>query len=209
MNTIIFDFDYTLADSSIGAINCIRYALTMLNHEIPNENKIRKTIGLSLNDTYTDLTGKIDKTLAQEFSKYFIEKADQIMASHTTLFPDTASTIRKLHERKYRLGIFSTKFRCRIIEILKRENLDSCFEIIIGGEDVKFHKPDPEGLFTIMSHLNATPQDILYVGDSIVDAKTARNAGVRFVASLTGVTSKEEFKEYDVERIIMGLTQLC
>ena len=209
MQTIIFDFDYTLADSSVGAIKCICYALKKLKNAPPDENEIRKTIGMSLNETYTFLTGELNKTKAKQFSKYFIEKADQIMSSNTILFPDTTSTILRLHKRNYRLGIVSTKFRYRIIEVLRRERLDSYFDAIIGGEDVKSHKPDPEGLFAIIDHFNIKPQDVLYVGDSIVDAKTAINAGVRFVALLTGVTSKEEFEEYNVEKIIPGLAHLC
>lgn len=209
MQTIIFDFDYTLADSSTGAIKCICYALERLNIKILDDSIIKKTIGMSLIDTYIYLTGDNNETKAQQFSDFFIEKADQIMVSNTFLFPDTASTIRKLYKGKNRLGIVSTKFRYRILEILKREQLDSYFDIIIGGEDVKSHKPDPEGLYTIMNHFNIGPEDVLYVGDSIVDVKTAKNAGVQFIASLTGVTSKEEFEKHNVEKMIACLSDLC
>ena len=43
-----FDFDYTLADSSSGAILCFNYALEKLGLPEQPESKIRKTIGLSL-----------------------------------------------------------------------------------------------------------------------------------------------------------------
>ncbi len=40
-------------------------------------------------------------------------------------------------------------------------------------------------------------EEVLYVGDSLVDAKTADNAKVKFAAVLTGTTTKDEFKGYN------------
>jgi flavodoxin len=43
----------------------------------------------------------------------------------------------------------------------------------------------------------------------LVDSKTANNAGVKFIATLTGVTSKEEFEKHYVDKTITCLTDLC
>ena len=57
-STIFFDFDYTLADSSRGAVKCINFALTNLGFPAVTEEEACKTIGLSLPDTLTLLAGK-------------------------------------------------------------------------------------------------------------------------------------------------------
>ena len=59
----------------------------------------------------------LDKT--DKFKYYFIEKAEEIMTDFTELFMDTSSVIRLLHREGIKLGIVSTKFRYRIINILE------------------------------------------------------------------------------------------
>ena len=71
------------------------------------------------------------------------------------------------------------------------------------------HKPDPAGLWRAAERLSVVPAQILYVGDSVVDAETARRGGVAFAAVLTGVTSRESFGGYPVEHIATGLCDLA
>ncbi|MDE6710092.1 MAG: HAD-IA family hydrolase, partial [Oscillospiraceae bacterium] len=75
--------------------------------------------------------------------------------------------------------------------------------------DVKIEKPNPEGLLWAIEHLDAMNEEILYVGDSLVDAKTAENAKVEFVDRLKinsyhvmfnlTIYNDEEHKEFDDE----------
>ena len=51
--------------------------------------------------------------------------------------------------------------------------------------------------------------DCVFIGDSLVDAETARNAGIRFVASLTGKTALEEFRSYETMGYINELSELA
>lgn len=70
-------------------------------------------------------------------------------------------------------------------------------ELYAGGDDVKTEKPDPEGLLSVIEDLGAMNEEVLYVGDSLVDARTAENAKVKFAAVLTGTTTKDDFKSYN------------
>lgn len=59
--------------------------------------------------------------------------------------------------------------------------------------DVKIEKPNPEGLLFAIQHLKVKHMEILYVGDSLVDVKTAENAKVKFAGVLTGTTTRDDF----------------
>ena len=74
--------------------------------------------------------------------------------------------------------------------------------------DVKVEKPIPEGLLWAIDALKAAKEDVLYVGDSIVDAKTAQNADVDFAAVLTGTTEREAFLEYPHVEIADNVTKI-
>ena len=205
---IIFDFDFTLADSSRGVIECVNYAFKRLNLRIPGEKEIRKTIGLSLENTFIKLSENQQLDNIEKFKHYFIEKADLVMANLTDLYDDTYSVIKILRSNGIKLGIVSTKFRYRIESILRREGILKSFEVIIGGEDVPILKPNPRGLLMAVEQLKLSTLDTLYIGDTIVDAETAFNAGISFIAVLSGPTHKLEFKEFPFKQILKNLSEL-
>ena len=205
---IIFDFDYTLADSSRGIIASVNYALNELGLKLADDEAIRRTIGLSLPETLVKLAGKLHGARSDEFSSLFIERADQVMVGLTVLLDAVPKTVERLKQRNLPLGIVSTKFRYRIEAVLRREHLLEAFSVIVGGEDVREHKPSPKGLCTAIERLGRAPTHCLYVGDSVTDAETAKRAGVPFVAVLSGVTLRKDFADYQVYKILEDVSEL-
>ena len=57
-------------------------------------------------------------------------------------------------------------------------------------------KPSPDGLNLMIDRLGMNKCDVLYIGDSYIDAETAHNAGVDFAGVTTGSTSKSDFQKY-------------
>jgi phosphoglycolate phosphatase len=202
---IVFDFDYTLADSSRGAIACINFALDELGLPAVSAEEAERTIGLSLPDTFLELAGPQHVAQSDKFARLFIKRADQVMSGLTVLFESVPETVSELRARGFSLGIVSTKFRYRIESVLGREGLLDAFAVIIGGEDVGKHKPDPAGLLTAVERLGSASASTLYVGDSVTDAQTAERAGVPFVAVLSGVTPREAFRDYAACEIVESL----
>jgi pyrophosphatase PpaX len=65
-------------------------------------------------------------------------------------------------------------------------SLESNFEVVIGMEDTKRHKPDPDPILEALARLDAAPADAAYVGDSPFDVQAAKSAGVYAVAVAWG-----------------------
>jgi phosphoglycolate phosphatase len=208
IRSVIFDFDYTLADSSRGVIDCIDFALRTMGFPAVTDEAACRTIGLSLPDTFIALVGEPHTARSEEFARLFIQQAGKVMTNKTVLFDAVPEAISILRRGTIGLGIVSTKFRHRIEEILAREGLLDAFDVIVGGEDVAKHKPDPEGLLTAIDRLGSTPSEALYVGDSVVDAETARQAHVPFAAVISGITEREAFANRPVVGILESLRQL-
>ena len=154
------------------------------------------------------LGGKEYTRYTEEFTRLFVERADEIMAENTHLFDVIPETITALRNLGIRLGIFSLKYRYRIETVLKRERLLDTFEAIIGAEDVSEHKPNPKGLLVALERLDCVRQNCLYVGDSVTDAKTAQRADIDFIAVLSGVTPRATFGDYDVYAILGDVSGL-
>jgi len=193
----VFDFDYTLADSSEGCVECVNFAFQEMGLAVHPAETICRTIGLSLKETFITLHGDREVTRGDEFVKLFVQRADQVMVDLTVMYKPVAVTLAALRDSGLRLGIVSTKYRYRIEKVLERENLRQYFEVVIGGEDVEQHKPNPAGLLEALKRLESAPQSTVYVGDSLVDAEVAKRAAVPFVAVLSGVTPEDHFDGYE------------
>ncbi|HEX8748125.1 MAG TPA: HAD-IA family hydrolase [Pyrinomonadaceae bacterium] len=204
----IFDFDYTLADSSRGAVECINFALKEMGLPEASNEAACRTIGLSLKNSFLTLAGEGEAQRCDEFARLFVRRADEVMVELTELYESVPATIEELHRSGLLLGIVSTKYRYRIEEILGRASLLPFFQVIIGGEDVSEHKPDPEGLFKAIERLQCSPASVVYVGDSVPDAEVSRLAAVQFVAVLSGVTGRECFEGYEAVAVLENLSQL-
>ena len=194
---VVFDFDYTLADSSPGAIECINFALAEMGLAAASAEACCRTIGLSLNETFLALAGHHEPHRCAEFYGLFVKRAEEVMADLTELYESVPETIDTLRQQGLKLAIVSTKYRRRIETVLEREALRHGFEVVIGGEDVAQHKPHPQGLFEAMDKLECSPESVLYVGDSVVDAELAKRAGVPLVVVLSGVTPRSDFATYE------------
>jgi phosphoglycolate phosphatase len=205
---ILFDFDYTLADSSAGVIECVNASLRELGLPLASPEVIRRTIGMSLPRTFLTVTGEDHTAKAEAFMAGFKRRADQVMAALTTVYPQVGPMVRELKRRAIRVGIVSTKFRYRIEQTLHREGLADLFDVVVGGEDVSEHKPAPQGIERAITSLRLMPADILYVGDTTIDAQTAARAGVAFLAVLSGVTPRHDFSEYSTVGIVDNFSQL-
>lgn len=201
MKAILFDFDYTLGDTTNGIVLSAQYALEQMGEEERTYEEIKKTIGLSLSETYKKLTGNMDEERAGRFFDLFKEKADEVMVDSATLYPGVKEMLVSLREQGCRIGIVTTKFAYRVQNIMKKFDAEDLFDVIIGVGDVTKVKPDPEGLLLAVERLGVKKEDVLYVGDSFVDAKAAEAAGMKFAGVLTGTTTREAFEQYPQESI--------
>lgn len=206
--TYLFDFDYTLADSSRGIVTCFRNVLNHHGYTRPTDDDIKRTIGKTLEDSFSILTGVTDERQLAEFKQEYTKEADTHMTINTMLFLETKSVLIALKDADARIGIISTKYRFRIKELLDLHFPGNFMDVIIGGEDVKSHKPSPEGLLLAIKQLHVSKAETLYIGDSTIDAQTAQAAGVDFAGVTHGTTTAEELQQYPHRKIMSTLEEL-
>ncbi len=205
---IVFDFDLTLADSRTAIVQCLRYGLEHLGLPPLSDERIVTAIGLSLPATLTYLTGIDDPSITTVFENQVLERSGEITVGLTTIFETVPPLLASLRSSGLALGIASTKYRCRLEAILRRDDLLHHFDVIVGGDDVDRHKPDPAGLLQALDRLGGAPEHLVYVGDHPVDAEAAQRAGIAFVAVLTGHSTSEDFAVYPSRDIIADLSAL-
>ncbi len=206
---ILFDFDFTLGDSSRGICDAFNYGLVGVGLPKAEDEHISKRIGHTLQTMFAEITSSDDDALYPEFRRLYNERAEVVITPSTFLYSGVAELLDSLHVQNKQLGIISTKYRKRLEEILDKFELRQYFTIIIGGEDVLNHKPHPEGLHQALDRLSLQPHEALYVGDTTLDAEAAQSAGIPFAAVLTGATPSETFLPYKPVGIFASVAGLA
>ena len=186
----LFDFDYTLVNSEPAIVKCFHITLQKLGYpDVPDE-RIKKTIGLPMVEAVKRIIGTADTAEAEHFVDAYSPEADRYMTPGTTFFPGAIKATGA------KVGIISNKTHRRIQEKFDVDHVPELIDLIIGSNDVKSHKPEPTGLLRAIDHFHMAKDDVLYTGDSYIDAETALNSGVDFAGVTTGSTTKEDFEKY-------------
>ena len=201
---VFFDFDYTLGDSTAAIAEGYRLGFLALGLDPPTEEQVRHTVGLTLADGYALLTGDHNPERQEAFYHSFqhtvgVEAGGEgrrLMIEGTTLFPGAEELLLALKHAGVRTAIVSTKPGSTIRRIFEHQGLKDLLDLVVGGDEVTQAKPHPQGLRLALERLGLSAEQVLFCGDTVIDAATAQAGGCGFCAVLNGTTPREAFQEY-------------
>src|SRR5271157_3267313 len=107
---------------------------------------------------------------------FFLDYYRDHMLDPTAPYPGVAEALEKLRDQK--MAVLTNKPVNFSREMLTRLGFAPYFAYIYGGNSFPQKKPDPMGLYTLMTDLQISARETLMVGDSDTDVLTGRNAGV-------------------------------
>lgn len=203
---VIMDFDLTIADTAFLIEDCLYTNAARYGYDL-DRKILREGIGLPAEVIYLNAGVSADEAKRLDI-EYFTYSAP-MMREKTEFFPGVAAGLASLHERGLILSILSLKASDHIRRPLERRGIDKYIDSVIGPEEISAHKPAPDGIYYISEKIGISLSDILYVGDSVTDLKTAQNAGVDFAAVCTGAVSKEEFAKMGAGMIYPTFAEMC
>jgi len=109
------------------------------------------------------------------------ELAASILADAPGLYPGVVTLVEQLRGHA-RLAIVSTTWRADVEAALGAAGLADAFEVVVGKEDVRSPKPDPEGYRLALTRLGSPAGEAVALEDSPAGLAAARGAGVRVLA---------------------------
>ena len=187
---ILFDLDGTIIDSTEAILESFTKAYESFNAEVPSAESIKPLIGLPLEMMFEKLGVSTSDSLA--YAKAYKEHYRTIHTQKTTLLPKAKEAIELAHGYA-KLGVVTTKTAEYSRELLEHFGLMKYFDSLIGREDVKEPKPNPEGVLKAVDELRHRSGIATFlIGDSVVDMVAAEEALIGGIAVLTGYTSKDE-----------------
>lgn len=190
---VFFDFDYTLGDATEAIVTGFRYGFDKMGLPLPQREQVRHTVGLTLEDGYTALTGDDRPERRAEFRRLYTEKAAPLQVEVTKLFPGAAELLSALKAAEIPAGVVSTKRTDTLRAVLEARGVLPYLVSLTGGDLVDRPKPDPQGLLAAVAALGLKPEQVLFCGDTLIDCETAHRAGTHFCAVLNGTTTRQDF----------------
>jgi len=129
-----------------------------------------------------------------------VAEADEIAtreAPNVELYPDALVTLDMLHKAGKKIALVTTSRHGQIDPLLEKYKLQDMFDLIVCGDDVTHHKPNPEPIERAIKLFGATKVEAVMVGDAASDIRAANNAGVDSVLFFP----PEHAKFYDIEEL--------
>ena len=205
MNTlIIFDLDGTLADTRADlsyAVNLTRksYSLKELSLEeiITHVGGGRRNL---IERTFSDAPGIDIDEASDRWSDFYYKN----LTVQTCLYAGVLSGLKALSERKYHLAVLSNKPGDMCREITAHFGLDKYLVATMGGGDAATVKPEPEGVYEIISRAETrgftrNADNIWMIGDHYTDLKVAENAEIKSIFCNYGFGDRKGLRsDFDV-----------
>jgi HAD superfamily hydrolase (TIGR01509 family) len=206
---VIFDVDGTIADS-VGTFYEVAVEVLQLAGVPPvpkervyalmrvgEENPLMKLFPPDYPDAEATLKRIFDERMSEWMRRYHYE---------TEAIPGSVELLHELSTKGLRLGIATSSGRA--LPFLDQWGVRHLFHGIVGREDVASHKPHPEPVLKCLGHLQLDPHEAVFIGDSPIDIRAGKAAGLYTIGVLTGTSPHEVLSLESPDHILDSVAEL-
>lgn len=194
---IILDFDGTLGDTADLIIRTMQATIKELGLPSRTDKECGDMIGLRLIEIPHVLfpeCGDISELYASTYRRLFHEFNTD---GAVTLYPNVMETLMELKRRGKTLTIASSRSHASLAEYIENLGLSDIISYILGADDVKEGKPNPETIFKTLERFDFDTDEAIMIGDTVFDINMGTNAGVKTCGVTYGNGSRESLSDAD------------
>lgn len=201
-DTIVFDLDGTLVDSLEDLTDSVNYALKLYGYPKRSIEEIRRFVGNGIGRLIElAVPGGMDDPLYNDCLESKKKHYYENMRNKTAPYKDIIKLLQHLKKENYKLAVVSNKFD-KAVKGLVQGFFGEYIQVAIGETENIKRKPAPDTVFKALEELQASENKAIYVGDSDVDVKTAKNSGIKFVGVTWGFRDRDILEKEGADFII-------
>ncbi|MGQ9617486.1 MAG: HAD family hydrolase [Candidatus Aminicenantia bacterium] len=184
---VVFDLDGTLIDSHPITLSAFKAVLKKWGNVDLTDEAIYDSFGPPEKIIFRKYVEEENlENCYREYVKIFEENHTQI-----EVFGGIENVLSTLKRMGIAVGVFTGRGRELSLKILRFKRLSNYIEELVSSEDVQNPKPYPDGVEEICRRLGIKTSNCLHVGDSFMDIKSGKNAGVITAGALWGTRNRE------------------
>ena len=189
---LFFDFDGTLYDTVEGITKCVRYALQKrgLDAEL---SELRCFAGPPLDEMFMEKFG-LSQAEAEQAVRDFRERYVPIGLYESKAFPGVREALEDLRAAGKKLAVATSKPQALAEELLRRERLDSFFDLISGASGEGEGNAKWQVLQRAMDVLGADRNHSVLIGDTKYDVFGAKRCGIPCIGVAYGYAAPGELE---------------
>ncbi len=201
---VLFDLDGTLLDTLqdiAGSTNRALQQLGFPQHEVATYKYFigdgREALAFNaLPGRHRDATTvrKLVELINTEYSRCWPE--------HTVPFHGIAALLDTLTTRNYKIAILTNKEHGITQQMVSVSLSRWHFDRVVGASPHLPKKPDPTAALQIARQLDILPAEIVFLGDSDIDIKTAKGAGMYPAGAVWGFRTRDELAAAGAEALL-------
>ena len=202
---IIFDLDGTLINTIDDLGQACNYALAACGFPTHKIEDYPRLVGNGINKL---IERALPEKLRQEETvmqvrEYFVPYYDEHNCDYTRPYEGIPQLLKTLKEQGHDLAVASNKYPAATEKIVA-QLFPGIFDIVLGERENIAREPDPQIVYDILSTLNTqlSTTNCLYIGDSLVDAQTAKAANLPFVACTWGFCTTEQLASAQLDYMV-------
>ena len=192
-DTLLFDLDGTLTDSTEGIVRCLEYALERMGFDIP-EDKI-KFLGPPLYRSFAEFCG-MNEEQVNEAVRIFRERYSTVGLFENRVYEGVPEMLKRLRDGGKRIMVATSKPEVYAVRIFDRFGLSQFFEIV-GGANINGTRNDKDEVikYVLEKAGISDRSSVLMIGDRRQDVIGAHKTGLKCMGILWGFGSIEELTE--------------
>ena len=202
--TIIFDLDGTLLNTIDDLGYACNYALERTGYPTHPIADYPRMVGNGINNLIRRALPEGQRTEENilRVRAHFVLYYNDHNCDYTRPYEGILELLAALKAQGHHLAVASNKYQAATEKIVTHF-FPGIFDVILGEREGIERKPNPQIVFDIIDRLTGeTDCQLLYIGDSLVDMETARNARVPFVACSWGFVSPDQLSVAGAEHIV-------
>ncbi len=189
---IFYDLDGTLVDTREDIVRSAQHMLAQMQAAPLSSAEIQRYVGRGLYHLVGNCLKTSDMKQIEKGGKIYRKFYAEHMMDNSRLYPGALELLEYFKDR--RQAMVTNKPNPFAKDMLEQLGVARFFTDIVAGDEVYPKKPDPSAIKAIMKREKFSPADVLFIGDSLVDIETARNAGVEVAVVLHGFNTQDELE---------------
>jgi phosphoglycolate phosphatase len=204
IQAVLFDLDGTLLDTLDDLADSTNLALRRLGFPEHPAEAYKRFVGDGIDNLIRLATpeDRRDAATLAECGRLVRENYSARWAEISRPYAGVPDLLDALTTRGMRMAIFSNKPDEFTQLCVERLLAGWHFEIVVGARPGLPRKPDPAGACLIAQHLQLEPAEIVYLGDTGTDMRTAAAAGMLPVGALWGFRTAEELLAHGAKMLV-------